>query len=73
MKRLELTVIGAITATMLTSPAFAKALHRNFETAPSPNSPMTSGGGNLGCNEVQTKFGRCSDSGSASRWRHAVS
>ena len=31
MKGFELTVVAAITATMLTSEAFAKAVHRNFE------------------------------------------
>ena len=58
MKRLELTVVAAITATMLTSPAFAKALHRSYETAPSPNSPLATSGGNLGCNEAQEKVDR---------------
>jgi len=48
MKELERTVFAAITATLLTSPTFAKALHRNFETAPPRNSTKTSDAGNLG-------------------------
>ena len=58
MKGLELTVVAAITATMLTSSAFAKAVHRNLDAAPSPNSPMTPAAGNLGCNEAQAKVDR---------------
>jgi hypothetical protein len=53
MKRLELTVVAAITATMLTSPAFAKAWHRNHENVPAPDIPAATGGGSLGCNEAR--------------------
>jgi hypothetical protein len=60
MKELERTVFAAITATLLTSPTFAKALHRNFETAPPRNSTKTSDAGNLGYNQAQEKVDRWS-------------
>jgi hypothetical protein len=51
MKRLELTLVAAIAATMLTSPAFAQASQCNYETVLQPNSPAATGGGSLGYNE----------------------
>ena len=51
MKGLERTVVAAITATMLTSSAFAKASHRNYEST--LNSRVATDRGSLGYNEAQ--------------------
>ena len=58
MKGLELTVVAAITATMLTSPAFVRAVHRNHEAAPSRNSPVAAAGGSLGYKETRENIDR---------------
>jgi hypothetical protein len=58
MKRLELTLVAAIAATMLTSPALAQASQRNYETVLQPNSPAATGGGSLGYNESQENVDR---------------
>jgi hypothetical protein len=51
MKGLELTLVAAIAATMLSSSAFAQASHRNDETVLQPNGPAA-GGGSLGCSKA---------------------
>ena len=53
MRKLELTLVAAIAATMLTSSAFAQASHRNDETVLRPYSPAAAGGSSLGYNEAQ--------------------
>jgi hypothetical protein len=58
MKGLELTVVAAITATMLTSPAFVRAVHRNHEAAPSRNSPVAAGGDSPGYEEIRQNVER---------------
>jgi hypothetical protein len=58
MKQLELTLFAAIAAAMLTSPAFAQASHRSYETVLHPNSPAATGGGSPGYNEAQENVDR---------------
>jgi hypothetical protein len=58
MRRLELTVVAAIAATMLTSPAFAQAAQRNDETVLRPHGPPPAGGGSLGYSEAQDNVDR---------------
>ncbi len=58
MKQLELTLVAAIAATMLTSSTFAQASHRNDETMLQAKSPAAAGGGCLGCNEAQENVER---------------
>jgi hypothetical protein len=53
MKELERTLVAAIAAALLTSPAFAQASHRNDETVIQTHCPAATGGGSLGCNEAQ--------------------
>jgi hypothetical protein len=58
MRQLELTLVAAIAATMLTSPAFAQASHRKYETLLQPNGPAATGDGSLGYNEAPENVDR---------------
>ena len=58
MKKLELTLVAAITNAMLTSSAFASSSPGNYETVLRPNSPAATGGGSLGYNISQENVDR---------------